>query len=227
MLFTIQYRNVKARRSVPARTMEAARAALPGIDVARALQRLGLPYAAYEQTLFRFADGQSQTLVDLQTAFASGDRETARQHAHSLAGAAGNVSADDLGALAKRLELALKDQAGGYDLLFDDLVGEATDKGIRGHSSDQSRPARHAGHACCRYGGAVQADTPVPALSNLKIWLTDDTGADVVGDFYSKVVGQPTDNGTNFTVRFTSVSPECTSFLRGTLGASPGQDTIS
>lgn len=73
--------------------------------------------------------------------------------------------------------------------------------------------------------GTVHADTPVPALSNLKIWLTDSTGIDVPGDLYGKVVGQPTEHGAHFTVRFTSVSPEVTAFFQGVLASSPSEDS--
>ena len=98
---------------------------LPGIDAVEALQRLGLSYAAYENILFHFADGEPQTLAALQVAFESRDWETVRRHAHALAGSAGNVSANELREQAKQLELAVKDQTGGYDPLHHDLQAEA------------------------------------------------------------------------------------------------------
>ena len=73
--------------------------------------------------------------------------------------------------------------------------------------------------------GAVHTDTPVPALSNLKLWLTDSTGTDVPGDLYGKVVGQPTEHGAHFTVRFTSMSPEGTAFLQGVLASYPSAES--
>ena len=151
---------------------------LPGVDVAGALQRLGLSYTAYENILFRFADGQPQTLGELQAAFARADWEAARRHAHALAGAAGNVSADDLHALAKRLELALKDQTGGYDPLYHDLQAEAERvfAGINAFKATKAGPAAKPADPV--------ADTPValgqlvPVLEELESQLS---GGDLEG----------------------------------------------
>ena len=90
-----------------------------------ALRRLGLPYAVFEKLLWRFAEDQSNTLAALRAALGDQDWDTARRHAHSMAGAAGNVSADTLCTRAKTLELALKDQAGGYEPLYHELRAEA------------------------------------------------------------------------------------------------------
>ncbi len=86
---------------------------LPGIDMAEALQRLGLSVTAYETILFRFADSETKILAGLQAAFESEDWETVQRQAHALAGAAGNVSANALHALAKQLEVSSKDQTEG------------------------------------------------------------------------------------------------------------------
>jgi len=79
---------------------------LEGIDVAGAVSRLGLPFERLKYLLLRFADGQQVTLRKLQAAAGAGDVSEARLHAHSLAGAAGNLGADDLRQAAQRLELA-------------------------------------------------------------------------------------------------------------------------
>ena len=99
--------------------------ALPGLNPADALRRLGLPYATYEKLLFRFAEAQPQTLSALRAALDAEDWETAQRHAHSMSGAAGNVSADDLRMRARALEQALKDGAGAYDPLYHALQSEA------------------------------------------------------------------------------------------------------
>ncbi|MHC4089014.1 MAG: response regulator [Planctomycetota bacterium] len=146
---------------------------LPGLDVAGALQRLGLSYATYEKLLFRFADGQPHTLAALRAALDDGDWETARRHAHSLAGAAGNVSANDLRTPAKQLELALKDRAGGYDPLYRDLQAEAERvfAGISACRATTTSPAATP--------AAAAADTPVdlarlvPALEELEARLSE------------------------------------------------------
>ncbi len=98
---------------------------LPGIDMAEALQRLGLSVTAYETILFRFADSETKILAGLQAAFKSEDWETVQRQTHALAGAAGNVSANALHALAKQLEVSSKDQTGGYDSIYHDLQAEA------------------------------------------------------------------------------------------------------
>jgi HPt (histidine-containing phosphotransfer) domain-containing protein len=59
--------------------------------------------------LGRFARGQRKTIKDLRSSLASGDRNAARRHAHSIAGAAGNLGADSLHEQSKALEMALKE----------------------------------------------------------------------------------------------------------------------
>jgi HPt (histidine-containing phosphotransfer) domain-containing protein len=59
--------------------------------------------------LGRFARGQRKTVDDLQSSLASGDRDAAQRHAHSIAGAAGNLGANSLHEQSKALEMALKE----------------------------------------------------------------------------------------------------------------------
>ena len=80
-----------------------------GIDVEGSLRRLGLPPDRFRALLARFGAGLGPGLADLRAAVADGDAEAARRHAHALAGAAGNLGADRLRALAKDLELAARD----------------------------------------------------------------------------------------------------------------------
>jgi CheY-like chemotaxis protein/HPt (histidine-containing phosphotransfer) domain-containing protein len=79
---------------------------LEGIDVAGAVRRLGIPFERLRPVLLRFLDGQRQTLESLRSAVGAGDPVAARKHAHALAGAAGNLGADDLRQSARALELA-------------------------------------------------------------------------------------------------------------------------
>jgi HPt (histidine-containing phosphotransfer) domain-containing protein len=74
--------------------------------------------------LGRFASGQQQTIDDLQTALTIGDRETARRHAHSIAGAAGNLGAEALGERGKALETALKEGVAEVSDLLDAVLAE-------------------------------------------------------------------------------------------------------
>ena len=62
----------------------------------------------------RFADGQAPTLDALRAAVASGDVPEAARHAHTIAGAAGNLGVNGLRDAAKALEHAAR--AGTTDL---------------------------------------------------------------------------------------------------------------
>lgn len=66
-------------------------------------------------------------------------------------------------------------------------------------------------------GGEVRSDLPVAPLSNIKMRLTSMHGEEVLGDLYGKVVGEPSDGSTGFSVRFTSISPEAAAFLHSVL----------
>jgi len=82
---------------------------LPGIDVQEGLERLGVTWSAFHRLLSGFSKGQGAVVHDLQKAVADGDLETIRLHAHSLAGAAGNIAATGLSRAAKALEEAAAD----------------------------------------------------------------------------------------------------------------------
>ena len=75
--------------------------------------------------LREFAITGRETLADLKRALKTGSLETARRHAHTIAGGAGNFSADTLHRLARTMELALKFEHGGYQPMFDELESEA------------------------------------------------------------------------------------------------------
>jgi two-component system sensor histidine kinase/response regulator len=92
--------------------------ALAGIDVDGAVRRLGIPFESLRPMFLRFADGQRKTLADLAAAVSAGDGAAARRHAHALAGAAGNLGADDLRDAARLLELAARDGRGDLTELF-------------------------------------------------------------------------------------------------------------
>ena len=97
---------------------------IPGIEFEGTLKRLGVSQDGYLRMLSRFAAGQPKTVEALETALRDNDWETARRHAHSIAGAAGNLGAEDLRRLAKDLEIALKDTNGDVSQLFTALRAE-------------------------------------------------------------------------------------------------------
>jgi two-component system sensor histidine kinase/response regulator len=88
--------------SAPGRPTET----LAGIDVDGTLQRLGLDRAALDRMLVRFAQSQEGILTALREAVASGDAPATARHAHAIAGASGNLGANDLRLAAKALESA-------------------------------------------------------------------------------------------------------------------------
>jgi adenylate cyclase len=55
---------------------------------------------------------------------------------------------------------------------------------------------------------------PVPALSNLRMYLVGADGQQIPGSLYAKVMGTAPGTSTDFSVRFTSVPPEIEAFLR-------------
>jgi two-component system sensor histidine kinase/response regulator len=79
---------------------------LAGIDVDGTVRRLGIPFETLRPMFLRFADGQRKILEELRTAVRAADSTAARRHAHAMAGAAGNLGADELREAAKALELA-------------------------------------------------------------------------------------------------------------------------
>ena len=109
------------RRWLPTRTEAASTAAttvmareeagpvLAGIDVGGTLRRLGIDRASLERMLLRFADGQRELMDALRTAVVTGDGAAAARHAHAIAGAAGNLGADQLRSAAKDVEQAGRD----------------------------------------------------------------------------------------------------------------------
>jgi two-component system sensor histidine kinase/response regulator len=82
---------------------------LEGIDGDGTVRRLGIDRATLERMLLRFATGKQGMLEPLRAAVHAGDAAAAARHAHAIAGAAGNLGADDLRAAAKALEQAGRD----------------------------------------------------------------------------------------------------------------------
>ncbi|MBI1176656.1 PAS domain-containing protein [bacterium] len=98
---------------------------IPGFDLRDAVNRLSLSPDAIKQLVIEFAGTLERMFGDLQSALSANDHEAARELAHSLAGAAGHISADNLRRLAKTLELGLKFEQGDLDKITSDLHLEA------------------------------------------------------------------------------------------------------
>ena len=64
-------------------------------------------------------------------------------------------------------------------------------------------------------GAEARLETPVPNLSNLKMRLIGSGGKEIPGTLYGKVLGAVPGSTAGFSIRFTSVSPEIETLLRG------------
>jgi two-component system, sensor histidine kinase and response regulator len=93
--------------------------ALPGIDVADGVARIGGNAKLYKQLLMTFLRTRGEVGGEIRSALDAGDRETAERLSHSIKGVAGNVSATALHEAARDLEAAIKEgQTGGLDDLY-------------------------------------------------------------------------------------------------------------
>ena len=66
-----------------------------------------------------------------------------------------------------------------------------------------------------RKGAEARLEAPVPNLSNLKMRLIGSGGKEIPGTLYGKVTGAVPGSSSGFAIRFTSVSPEIETLLRG------------
>ncbi|MBI1736943.1 MAG: response regulator [Candidatus Rokubacteria bacterium] len=96
----------EAPAPVPVETPAAAGVELAGIDIAGTVRRLGVDVPTLIDLLRGFAPDATAALAALERAAAAGDRAGMRRHAHTLAGAAGNVGATQLARAAKDVEHA-------------------------------------------------------------------------------------------------------------------------
>jgi len=83
---------------------------LPGLDVDEGLKRLGVSWDEYVGILGQYNDIYRNFIEDFSGIVKRNDFEAARLSAHSLKGAASNISAKNLGATALDLEDACVDE---------------------------------------------------------------------------------------------------------------------
>jgi PAS domain S-box-containing protein len=100
-------------------------AEIPGIDVSRALQRLGSA-AFLRKLLISFRKENLETMNKLTEAFTMGDEQLVQRIIHTVKGVSGNLGATDLASAALALEEALK--RGDADALKSSL--EAFEKSL-------------------------------------------------------------------------------------------------
>lgn len=92
--------------------------ALPGIDVAGALARVRGKADFYLRMLKTFVDSHGEDASVIGAALKRGEHEAARQAAHKLKGAAGNLGISEVYQAASALEAALKQGASDYQSKF-------------------------------------------------------------------------------------------------------------
>jgi two-component system sensor histidine kinase/response regulator len=113
-------------RAIPSKTSSAPAGdsdslVIPGIDTATALRRTGGNRKRYESLLNRFADSQAAAANDIHAALARNDSPTAQRLAHSLKGAAANLGAATLAAIAARAESAIDSRKEEIPQALEDL----------------------------------------------------------------------------------------------------------
>ena len=94
--------------------------ALPGIDIANGLARVGGNRAAYRKLLLKFSHNHAGTVAEIRAALQQGDAARAVRLAHTLKGVSGNIGATALHQSAKELEAALKEQRPDQTTLLED-----------------------------------------------------------------------------------------------------------
>jgi signal transduction histidine kinase/CheY-like chemotaxis protein len=81
---------------------------IPGVDVEKALKRVGGSIKLYKTLLSRFRETQTDAVHRIKEAIGSTETETAKREAHTLKGLAGSVGATDLAECARTVENLLK-----------------------------------------------------------------------------------------------------------------------
>jgi HPt (histidine-containing phosphotransfer) domain-containing protein len=94
---------------------------LPGIDVASGLPRVAGNQKLYVKLLRHVAAESPSTKEKLAAAIMEGNADQVREIAHSLKGAAANLSITEVAAAAEKLEQAAK--AGDFSMLVVHLEG--------------------------------------------------------------------------------------------------------
>ncbi len=90
--------------------------ALPGIDIHRAMGRLGADDAAFLRLLATFARNHQGMMVSIQAAWQDQDTKRLKTCLHSLKGASSGIGAKILSCLAHEYEQACQDGTGGLSL---------------------------------------------------------------------------------------------------------------
>jgi two-component system sensor histidine kinase/response regulator len=86
-------------------------AAIAGLDITGGLKRVAGNRKLYLGLLKKYAAGQADAVQRIRAALAAADRATAERDAHTLKGVSGNIGADAVQEIARRIEAAVKEGA--------------------------------------------------------------------------------------------------------------------
>lgn len=87
--------------------------AVPGLDAAAGLRRVGGKLDFYRKLLCQFVHGQSGVIQDIRIALAAANFQLASRLAHTLKGVAGNIGAMPLSRIAAEVDDAIREAPGG------------------------------------------------------------------------------------------------------------------
>ncbi len=97
---------------------------LPGINIKDGLNRFQGNQSLLRKLLNKFSVNHGNMVAEIDTAIASGDRQTAIHLAHTLKGVSGNIGAQQLYKATKKLEAAIKTEEAGMDECLNDVSKE-------------------------------------------------------------------------------------------------------
>ncbi len=98
---------------------------IPGLDISDGMRRLGFSWKDFYEMLLRLFPDFQRILEELRIAVRAEDPKMVEQHAHALSGASGNIGANEIQDIAKRLELlAGKGECENLPSLFESLEKE-------------------------------------------------------------------------------------------------------
>jgi len=84
---------------------------LPGLDLTEGVNRVAGNQQLYKKLLLSFYQDNKEKTQQIKQALQANDFTTARHHAHSVKGVSGNISAKQLFAAARSLELELNQES--------------------------------------------------------------------------------------------------------------------
>jgi two-component system sensor histidine kinase/response regulator len=150
---------------------------IPGVDVEKALKRVGGSIKLYKTLLSRFRETQTDAVHRIKEAIGSAETETAKREAHTLKGLAGSVGATRLAECASTVENLLKTkETAGLDQALASLEKSLSD--FMASLPERAREANSDGAPQTTAQRSLDPAALGAALSDLaKLIARDDTRA--------------------------------------------------